>query len=42
MFAWGDCLSEKEVYEVMEEASGEKLERKYVNPSFFIPLNLSR
>lgn len=32
VFTWGDVLTEKEIYAIMEEVSGEKLERKYVRP----------
>lgn len=31
VFAWGEVVSEKEVYSLMEEVSGEKLERKFVS-----------
>jgi NmrA-like family protein len=30
VFCWGDVLSENQVYEILEEVSGEKLERHYV------------
>ena len=30
VYTWGDVLTEKEIYTIMEEVSGEKLERKYV------------
>ena len=32
VFCWGDVLSENHVYNLLEEVSGEKLERHYVCP----------
>jgi hypothetical protein len=30
VYTWGDVLTEKDIYTIMEEVSGEELERKYV------------
>jgi NmrA-like family len=32
VYGWGDLLSENQIYNIMEEVSGEKLERVYVRP----------
>jgi hypothetical protein len=32
IYAWGSVLAENEVYSIIEELSGEKLERKFVSP----------
>lgn len=30
VYTWSDVLSENEIFEIVEEGSGEKIERKYV------------
>lgn len=38
VFTWGAVVTENEVYAIMEEVSGEKLERKYVRLAVLSPL----
>jgi hypothetical protein len=42
VFTWGDVLTEKEIYSIMEELSGEQIERKYVCPDILNALSLNR
>jgi hypothetical protein len=33
VYCWGEILTENQIYDVMEEVSGEKLSRVYVGPT---------